>query len=54
MHLWRIFEVPEVFWQNSTFIVMRAPSLAEGLDPPLSALPFSSEILCPLNDVYVY
>ena len=28
-------EVPELSSQNSTFIVKRAPSLAEGLDPPL-------------------
>ena len=30
------FEVPELSSQNSTFIVKRAPSLAEGLDPPLN------------------
>ena len=29
------FEVPELSSQNSTFIVKRPTSLADGLDPPL-------------------
>ena len=38
LFFWKLrifFEVPELSSQNSTFIVKPAPSLAEGLDPPL-------------------